>query len=69
MSYILATGQHEALPTESSIPMPAIVCSVAAFTVASIFYAWRSQQEVLGKRERQLRDRVAHMLWVMVNQA
>jgi len=49
--------------------MPAIVCSVAAFTVASIFYAWRSQQEVLGKRERQLRDRVAHMLWVMVNQA
>ena len=49
--------------------MPAIVCSLAAFTVASIFYAWRAQQEVLWKKQRQLRDRVSHMLWVMVNQA
>jgi hypothetical protein len=46
--------------------MPAIVCSVAAFTVASIFYAWRAHYET---RERQLRERVALMLWTMVHQA
>jgi hypothetical protein len=49
--------------------MPAIVCSIAAFTVASIFYAWRAHYETHFKRERQLRQRVALMLWTMVNQA
>ena len=49
--------------------MPAIVCSLAAFTVASIFYAWRAYMFDREKRERSLRDRVAYMLWVMANQA
>ena len=49
--------------------MPVVICSVAAFTVASIFYAWRAHYETQFKRERHLRDRVALMLWTMVNQA
>jgi hypothetical protein len=49
--------------------MPAIICSLAAFTVASIFYAWRAHYETHFQRERQLRERVALMLWTMVHQA
>jgi hypothetical protein len=49
--------------------MPAIVCSVAAFTVASIFYTWRAHFETQFKREQQLRQRVVYMLWVMANQS
>ena len=49
--------------------MPAIVCSLAAFTVASIFYAWRAHAEVRDKKERQIRDRIAHLLWVVAQQA
>jgi hypothetical protein len=42
---------------------------VAAFTVASIFYAWRARQEIMDRRERQLRDRVAYLLWMVAEQA
>jgi hypothetical protein len=49
--------------------MPAIVCSVGAFTVATIFYAWRAHYETHFKQQRLLRERVALMLWTMVNQA
>jgi hypothetical protein len=37
--------------------------------VASIFYGWRAHAQVHVKRERQIRERIAYMLWVMVNQA
>jgi hypothetical protein len=49
--------------------MPAIVCSLAAFTVASIFYAWRAHFETHLKRERQIRQRVAYLLWTVANHA
>jgi hypothetical protein len=49
--------------------MPAIVCSLGAFTVASIFYTWRALFEAQFKKEQQLRQRVAYMLWIMTTQA
>ena len=44
--------------------MQIICCHVAALSVASIFYAWRSYAVELLGRHRLLRDRVAYMLWV-----
>jgi hypothetical protein len=49
--------------------MPAIVCSLAALTVASIFYAWRAHVMTHLQPRRHLHQRVAYMLWVMANQA
>jgi len=49
--------------------MPAIVCSVAAFTVASLFYAWRGHHDTIVQQHRQLRERIAHLLWVVAHQA
>jgi hypothetical protein len=44
--------------------MQIICCHVAALTVASIFYTWRAYAMELLGRHRQLRERVAYMLWV-----
>jgi hypothetical protein len=49
--------------------MPAIVCSLGAFTVASIFYAWRAHADLRHKKDRLLRDRIAHLLWAVAHQA
>jgi hypothetical protein len=38
------------------------------FVVASIYCAWRFYFEKLLLRQRQLRQRVAYMLWVAANQ-
>ena len=43
--------------------MPAIVCSLGALVVASIFYGWRSHYEAHMKLDKQLRERVVFMLW------
>jgi hypothetical protein len=48
--------------------MPSIVCSLAAFTVASIFYAWRAHFEATVQRRRQLNQRIAYLLWVVAHQ-
>lgn len=45
--------------------MPTIYCSLAALTVAGLFYYWRGYMHHLLHRERILRERVAYMLWVM----
>jgi hypothetical protein len=45
--------------------MQPIWCNAAAFAVALIYYVWRTHQHVLRRRQRQLRERVAYMLWVM----
>jgi hypothetical protein len=42
---------------------------VAAITVASLFYAWRAHHATLHQHHRQLRERIAYMLWVLANQA
>jgi hypothetical protein len=47
--------------------MHMVVYSVAALSVAVIFYAWRARQEIAQLRERRLRERVTYMLWVMAN--
>jgi hypothetical protein len=44
--------------------MPTI-CSAAAVTVAAAYCVWRACVQVRQRRERQLRRRVAYMLWVM----
>src|SRR5206468_3842183 len=49
--------------------MNTISYAVAALAVATIFYAWRAYVYDRDKRELNLRDRVAYMLWVMANQA
>ena len=47
--------------------MQILCCHVAALTVASIFFTWRSYTLELLGRHRLLRDRVAYMLWVAAN--
>ncbi len=49
--------------------MPLIYCNVCALAVAAIFYSWREYHVRHDGRERQLRQRVAYMLWVMANGA
>jgi hypothetical protein len=48
--------------------MQAIWCSIAALTVACIYYSWRAYSSKQMRRERALRERVTYMLWVMANQ-
>jgi hypothetical protein len=48
--------------------MHTICCSFAALAVACIFYSWRAYSDQQGRRERNLRERVTYMLWVMANQ-
>jgi hypothetical protein len=45
--------------------MQVLVGNVSALAVAAIFYTWRAYRAVLWRRERQLRERVTYMLWVM----
>ena len=45
--------------------MPQIVCGLAALSVAAFYYAHRAALAFHQYRERQLRARVAYMLWVM----
>lgn len=47
--------------------MPQIICSVAALTVAAVFYSHRAFLVWHWQHRRLLRDRVAYMLWVMAN--
>jgi hypothetical protein len=37
--------------------------------VSAVFYLWHAYRRLLLYRRRILCDRVAHMLWVMANQA
>lgn len=47
--------------------MNVVVYSVAALSVAVLFYAYRAHQDMLKSRQKQLRERVTYMLWVMAN--
>lgn len=47
--------------------MPLVTCGMAAFTVATIFYAYRAYIEALGHKQRVLRERVTYMLWMAAN--
>jgi hypothetical protein len=43
--------------------------NVAALTVTAIYYIWRAYLNARLRKERQLRERVAYMLWVMADRA
>ena len=47
--------------------MSVIVCAVTAMSVALIYSNWRTYQQKNQDRQKQLRQRVAYMLWVMAN--
>jgi hypothetical protein len=52
-----------------SLFMQLVFCGMCALAVATIFYGWREYQFRQVGRDRQLRSRVAYMLWVMVHHA
>lgn len=47
--------------------MSVFVCAVTAMSVAVIYSHWRTYQQKNDTRQKQLRERVAYMLWVMAN--
>ncbi len=55
-------------PSERNDLMHTICCSLAALTVAGIYYSWRAYVDRLTYRERTLRERVTYLLWVVANQ-
>ncbi len=48
--------------------MQPIWCNAAALAVALLFYVWRTYAQLRHRKHRVLRERVAHMLWVMADQ-
>lgn len=48
--------------------MPLVFCTAAVCAVALIHLFWRSYIGVLVQRRRVLRERVAHMLWIMAEE-
>jgi hypothetical protein len=44
--------------------MEPLWCNVAALAVALLYLAWKNYHEVVSRRQRILRERVAYMLWV-----
>ena len=65
VSYSSATEQKRGLPVRMSLFMQLVFCSMCALSVAVIFYGWRELQSRQEGREKQLRARVAYMLWVV----
>lgn len=55
------------LPVSEILTMNFVVCSVAALSVATLFYCWRAHDCTIKQRNKQLRERVTYMLWVMAN--
>ena len=49
--------------------MNPICCNMAAFAVVFLYYFWRSHRHLLERKQRQVRERVAYMLWVMARGA
>jgi hypothetical protein len=47
--------------------MQLVFCGMCALAVAGIFYGWREYQFRQEGRDRQLRSRVAYMLWVVAD--
>ena len=47
--------------------MSLVFCGLSTLTIAMLFYSWRDYNERRVGRHRQLRERVAYMLWIMAN--
>ena len=48
--------------------MNLILCNGAVFAVVLLYCLWRTQHHVQEGKRRQVRERVAYMLWVMSEQ-
>jgi hypothetical protein len=49
--------------------MSAFVCAISAMSVALLYCSWRTYHDKIMLRQKQLRERVTYMLWVMANQS
>jgi hypothetical protein len=49
--------------------MPILCCNAAALMIAVTYYIWRDGIVGHIRREKQLRERVAYMLWVAATDA
>ncbi len=47
--------------------MQLLSCNLAALAIATLYYMWRDYYLVYMQRERQIRERVAYMLWTAAN--
>jgi hypothetical protein len=47
--------------------MNVVVYAASALSVAVLFYGWREYHQRIVGRQKQLRERVTYMLWVMAN--
>jgi hypothetical protein len=48
--------------------MNPLVGSIATLAVSVIFYTWQLYSHIRLRKQRNLRERVAYMLWVMAHQ-
>ena len=49
--------------------MNVVAYAASALSVAIIFYGWRAYHQRMTGQQKQLRERVTYMLWVMANSA
>jgi hypothetical protein len=49
--------------------MSMFVCAFSTMSVALLYSTWRAHFQQTLQRNRQLRERVTYMLWVMANSA
>ena len=47
--------------------MSMLMCAASTMSVALLYCMWRESQQRTENREKQLRERVTYMLWVMAN--
>lgn len=47
--------------------MATVSYGLSALTIAMLFYSWRGYSFKIAGRQRQLRERVTYMLWVVAN--
>lgn len=47
--------------------MSLITCTIALAAVTGLYVFWRAYISTLIQKRRQLRERVAHLLWVMAD--
>jgi hypothetical protein len=46
-----------------------VACNLAVLAIAMIYYAWRDAQMAQKRRQTQLNERVAYMLWTAAQRA
>jgi hypothetical protein len=49
--------------------MQVLICNLAALTIAVLYYAWREGHFRMLRRQKQLRRRVAQLLWAAAERA